>query len=511
MAGIIQSAYKKSLIDEMLYNISTNTSYYYAFASNPVAYSGGVPNTSSKDYSTEFENDWLMLFGKKLSISNFAPLIQNNIWDANTIYRKYDNSDPELYSNNLFYAICEPEYDGGTYNVYKCLDNGNDSPSSVKPTLVQTTSFATSDGYVWKYVTSIPFRLYRMFATEEYAPLYANAITSIYANVYAGVEKVVIENGGTGYSTYHEGTILSANTTVIQIENEASIQSGYYTGSAIYIYNTTATTSQIFNITEYVANSVGKWIYLDKEANTDNILPQATRYKISPSVHFVTDGGTQPIAYTTINPEANSISDVVILETGADISWANVTINALVGQNANVYAIVPPAGGHGSDALSELNIKALGVNFHFANTEGDNIPTWIQYNKIGIIKNPYQLYANGAKSNTQFTGAVFSQVMECDVSNPVVYTIGDRVYGNTSNAYGIVAYSNTTKLYVTGDKTFIDGEYVFSSNGVLNTEVDIVSKGDIYAKSLKPLYVQNINNVNRSNTQTESFKLIIQI
>lgn len=511
MTGVIQSAYKKSLIDEMLNNISTNTSYYYAFASNPVPYSGSTPNTTPDDYSAEFQNDWLMLFGKKLSISNFAPLIDNNVWESNTVYRKYDNSDAQLYSNNLFYAIAQPEYDGGTYNIYKCLDNANGAPSTVKPNLVQTTSFTTSDGYIWKYITSVPFRLYRMFATQDYAPIYANSITSIYANVYAGVEKVVIRNGGSGYSTYHEGTILSANSTVVQIENEASIQSGYYTGSAIYIYNTTATTSQIFNISNYVANSVGKWVYLEGEANTDNILPQATQYKISPSVHFVTDGGTQPVAYTTINPESNSIADIVMLDTGADISWANVSINALVGSGANIYPIVPSAGGHGSDAISELNIKALGINFHFANTEGGIIPTNVQYNKIGIIKNPFGLYANGAKSNTAFTSSSFSQVMECDVSNPVVYTVGDRVYGNTSNAYGIVAFSNTSKLYLVGDKTFANGEYVFSSDGTLSTEVDIVTKGDIYAKDIKPLYVQNINNVNRSNNQTESFKLIIQI
>lgn len=511
MSGVIQPAYKKALIDEMFQNISSNTSYYYAFAANPVAYTGLTPNTTMDDYSSKFENDWLLLFGKKLSISNFAPLIQNNLWAANNIYLRYDNNNSELYSNNQYYIITAPEYDGGTYNIYKCLDNSNGAPSTVKPTEVQTTSFYTSDGYLWRYMTSIPYRLYRMFSTQDYSPIYANTITSLYANVYCGVEKVVIRDPGSGYSAYHDGTILSANATVLQISNEASIQSGYYTDSAIYIYNTAATTSQIFRISDYVANSVGKWVYLDGEANTTNILPEATQYHISPRVEFLTDGGTTPVAYTTINPYTNSIADVVMLDIGGDISWANVSIHALVGSGANCYAIVPPPGGHGSDVLSELNIKAIGVNFHFANSEGATIPVQTQYNKIGLLKNPYSLHANGAKSNTIFSGNTFSQLLQADVANPVVYTVGDRVYGNTSNAYGIVAFSNTSKLYLTGDKTFANGEYVFSGDGTLNTEVDIVSKGDIYAKDIMPLYVQNINNVNRSNTQTESFKLIIQI
>lgn len=511
MSGVLQPSFKKAVIDELFDNISTNTSYYYAFAANPVPRAGVSTNTSPDDYTTQFENDWLLLFGKKLAISNFAPLIKNNVWTSNTIYRMYDNSDAELYSNNMYYVICPPEYDGGTYNIYKCLDNANGSPSTVKPTLVQTTSFYTSDHYLWRYLTSVPYRLYKMFSTDDYAPVYANSITSLYANVYCGVDKVVIENAGSGYSAYHDGTILSANSSMVQISNEASIQSGYYTDSAIYIYNTTATTSQIFRVSDYVANSVGKWVYLDGEANTTNILPEATQYHISPRVEFVTDGGTNPVAYTNINPETNSISEVVMLDIGGDISWANVSIKALVGTNANVYAIVPPPGGHGSDVLSELNLKALGVNFHFSNTEGSTIPINVSYDKIGIIKNPYGLYANGAKSNVAYTSNTFSNLLEADVANPVLFTLGDRVYGNTSYAYGIVANSTTSKLYLVGDKTFANGEYIFSSDGVKNTEVDIVSKGDVYAKDIKPIYVQDINNVNRSNNQTESFKLIIQL
>jgi hypothetical protein len=511
MAGVLLPAYKKALIDELFDNIRSNTSFYYAFAANPVPYSGLTPNTSLDDYSAKFENDWLMLFGKRLSTANFAPLIQNNLWVSNTVYLRYDNSDSDLYSNNMYYAISSPQYDGGTYNIYKCLDNANGAPSTVKPTEVQSTSFYTSDGYLWRYITSIPYRLYKMFSTNDYAPLYANTITSIYANQYSGVEKVVIVDAGTGYSAYHDGTILSANSTVLQIGNDASIQSGYYTDSAIYIYNVTATTSQIFRVSDYVANSVGKWIYIDGEANTTNILPEATQYHISPRVQFITDGGTKPVAYTNINPYNNSIADVVMLDIGADISWANTTIHALVGSSANVYSIVPPPGGHGADVLSELNVKAIGVNFHFANTEGGTIPTRPQYNKIGLLKNPYGLHANGAKSNTQYTSNTFSQILEADLSSPVQFQLGDRVYGNTSNAFGVVAFANTTKLYLTGDKTFANGEYVFSSNGVLNSEMTITTKGDIYAKDISPLYVQNINNVNRSNNQTESFKLIIHI
>lgn len=511
MAGILNPSYKKAIIDELFDNVKSNTSYYYAVASNPIIRVGPLGNTDPEDYNTQFETDWKMLFGKKLSISNFAPLIENNLWSNGYVYRMYDNTDQDLYSNNKFYVISPPEYDGGTYNIYKCMDNANGSPSTVKPSIVQVTSFETTDGYVWRYITSVPYRLYRMFSTTDYAPVYANGITSLYANQYCGVEKVVITNAGSGYVAYHDGLVLSSNSTVVQIGNTASNSSGIYNDSAIYIYNTTATTSQIFQITNYVSNSVGKWIVLDGEANTTNIIPEATQYKISPRVKFTTDGGTQPVAYSVVNTSTNSISDIVMLDIGADISWANVEIISSIGSGANVYAIIPFPGGHGSDPVSELNVKALGINFHFANSEISTIPDNVLYNKIAIIKNPYGLFANGAKSNTAYTSNTINQVLEANLLNPVLFTVGDRVYGNTSNAYGIVAFANTTRIYVVGDKTFVNNEFIFSSDSSISSEIDIITNGDIYAKDIKPLYVQDINNVSRSNSQTESFKLIIQI
>ena len=47
--------------------------------------------------------------------------------------------------------------------------------------------------------------------------------------------------------------------------------------------------------------------------------------------------------------------------------------------------------------------------------------------------------------------------------------------------------------------------------GVQTCALPIYTKGDLYAKDIEPLYIQNIDNVTRSNTQTESYKLVIEI
>lgn len=510
--GKLLPYYKKAIVDELIDNVTANDSSYYAFASNPIPYAGDPPAIANTDYDDLFINNWQLLFGKKLNKTNFAHIIDNNEWSANTVYRRYDNMDSELYTNNMFYVIAAPDYLGGSYNIYKCIDNANGSPSTVKPNQVQYTTFETADGYKWRYLTSTTYLQHELFSDTNYAPVFTNNIISIYSLIYSGVDVVMISNSGSNYSTYHDGIVQSVNSTVIQIETaNTSIQNDFYKNSGIYLYNTAAPTGQIFGISQYISNTSGKWVYIDGEANTDSITPNSTQYKISPKVVFTSDGNTQPKAYSVVNSSSNSISEIVILDTGSEITWCNVRVTAAFGSGANLYAIVPPPGGHGYDAVSELNVRGLAVQFNFANTEGNTIfASNVVFNKIGLIKNPYSLNANNTKGSL-YSSNTFNQLLKANVANPAVFSNGDFVVGNSSGAVGTVVFSNTTQLFLTGDTNFSNGEYVISSNGATSAQIDIKSLGNVYIKELRPLYIQNINNVNRSNTQTESFKLIIQV
>lgn len=510
--GKLLPSYKKALYDEMIDNISTGNSVYYAFAANPVPYTGAVPTVTDDDYSALFTNSWQMLFGKRLSVSNFAPLIRNNQWSNNTIYDRYDNRDTNLHSNNNFYVLAPPDRIGGSYHVFTCIDNANGAPSTIKPNLVQATTFQTfPDGYKWRYVGSVSYREYSMFSTANLAPVFANNILSLNAGLYSGIDVVIIANNGSGYVAYNDGVIQSVNTSVVQIENSAEAQNEYYTNSAIYIYNTGDDTAQLFGITKYVANSVGKWVYVDGEINTDTILPASTNYKISPKVVFHTDGNTQPLAYSIVNPDNQGIANIVILDTGSYITWANVHVESNFGVGSDLYAIVPPPGGHGYDVLSELDIQGFSVAFNFSNTENNTIPTDALYNKIGIVKNPHVFVANNRSKGNVYTSSTFNQLLEITLDDPVQFTAGDYVVGNTSNAVGTIVFANTSKMYLTGDKYFSNGEYIVSSNGSLTAQINVGYLGDVFSKDSRPLYIQNINNVERSNTQTESFQLVIRI
>lgn len=512
--GKLLSSYKKALIDEVVTNITSNTSQYYAFASNPITIANTV--TTDDDYSTTFMSEWQMLFGKKLTSADVVPVIKNNIWTTNTTYSQYDNTSTTLHSNNNFYVICTPAINGGAYHIYKCLDNANNAKSINDPSTIgtptQQTSFVTADGYKWRYISSITSANYNKFSTNDYVPVYANSTIVSSAATYAGVEKIIIANSGSGYAAYANGVVRgNPNSTIIQIEDFASENNDFYVNNSIYIYNNIAATSQLKRIASYVSNTSGKWVYLSEAANTTNITPTVTQYLISPRVEFQTDGSSQPLAYSVVNTVSNSIASIVILDNGSNISWANVSIksNTSFGTGANLYAIVPPPGGHGSDPVSELNVAGIGVSFNFANTEGSTIPTAnVLYNKIGLIKNPYVLNANNTKG-ARYSSNTFNQL----VVGIVNYTFSKEeiVTGQTSGAKGVVAFSNSTVVWLSGDTHWVSGEQVANSAGSVVSTITIQSVGNVYSKDMKPLYVQNINNVNRLNTQTESFKLIIQV
>ena len=509
--GVLLSNYKKNIVSNIIEIITANNGTYYAFGSNPVSYTGNTPSITVDDFSGQFIPTWQMLFGKKLANTDIVPVIKNIVWASNTVYTKYDNTKD--MSNSNFYVVATPSLPGGDYNVYKCIDNSNGAVSTVAPDQVQSTSFTKSDGYTWRYITTISSANYTKFATDEYVPIYSNSSIVSGAYNYSGVETCVITNGGSGYNSYSNGVVRGiVNSTLIQIENYSSGDNDYYTNNGIYIYNVSEATSQLRVVKQYVANSLGNWIYLNEPANTTNITPAVTRYLITPQVVFETDADSPPKAYTTINSSSNSINSIVIIDTGYGVSWANVNIvsNTTYGIGSSCYAICPPAGGHGFDPATELQTKGLGISFKFSNTESGTIPVNLVYNKIGILSNPYGLSANNTKGSA-FYSNTFSQILQANVIPATTFSVGEVVSGMTSNAHGTVAFSNGSHIWLTGDKFFSNSEFILSANGLVSAQISINTKGDLYVKDIEPLYIQNIDNVTRSNTQTESYKLVIEI
>lgn len=508
--GKLLTSFNKLVVENIIDSISSNTSRYYAFAANPVLRTGNTPATDNDDYSNIHESNWYLLFGKRLTTSDVLPMTRRVEWTTNTVYTQYDDTANNM-ANSDFYVMV-PADPGEYRHVYKCIYNANGVSSTDVPNLQQADSFTQADGYIWRYLYSISDSNYNKFSTDDYIPVTPNTTIQAGANSHTGLEVIVITNPGNNYISYHDGVVRSVvNSTLIQIESDASTDNGFYINNGIYIYNASTATSQLKVVADYVSNLSGNWVYLTEAANTTNITTGVTEYKISPQIVFDTDGTSEPYAYTSINATSNTIESVTIIDVGNDITRATATIlsNTIYGEGATLQCIVAPPGGHGYDPSSELGLEGIGFAFSFSNTESNTISTEITYNRIGLYANPYTMGTDGAKGAV-YSSSTFDQLLVGTIYPAVTFANNETVIGQDTGARGVIAFANSTDIYLVGDKEFSNGELIVSSNGDVSTTLTINSLGDIFVKDLMPFYTQNIDDVTRANNQSESFKIIIR-
>jgi hypothetical protein len=131
---------------------SKNSYYFFVGKAEPWRDENGnvdetkVPVTNNSLAQIEQSVYKDLVYGKLIESSDVISMTKRYNWTNNTIYARYNNNDPDIYSKN-FYVITN------TNEVYKCLDNGrtpnypNGVPSTVKPTITQTSgTFRTYDG-----------------------------------------------------------------------------------------------------------------------------------------------------------------------------------------------------------------------------------------------------------------------------------------------------------------------------------------------------------------------------
>ena len=181
---------------------------------------------------------------------------------------------------------------------------------------------------------------------------------------------IVIENAGSGYTNLKltvVGTGVGAVVKpIITMSDFASDQS---------IVEQTAVIGAIYSIsvdhggTSYSANT------------TITVMGDGTGCTASP----VIIGGT--------------ISYVVIDSPGTDYTYANIVFNDPLRElivnkvNASVYAIFPPLGGHGNNAVVELYGDTIAI--HTSLRQEDKLNNITQdYRQYGIVRNPTALVTN---------------------------------------------------------------------------------------------------------------------
>lgn len=259
-----------------------------------------------------------------------------------------------------------------------------------------------------------------------------------------------------GVTTNTNIAIISATPLTTALNPNA----GFYKNNLFYIRSGTGA-GQLRTITEYYSTGDTRRVLLDSPLST---VPDTNSvFEIGPNV-IITGDGSNAKAIAIVNPAANTISDIEIIDSGSNYTFANITIVANTGNiatgtsngfintsTAKARAIISPYGGHGSDVINELYANRIGIGMSFANTESSTIPATNDFRKLSIIKDP--LFANveltlSASVAANFTAGEYIVQANTGATGQVSNRSGTTL--RLTNINGFFATGNSTVNYITG-------------------------------------------------------------
>lgn len=466
---------------------SFNDSDYYMYFGNHIPYANGdgvIDEPSNSVQSLKFDLYNNMIFSKKISEQDISLAINNYEWESGTKYEEYDHQTDDLL-NKKFYIVVN---DSSEYNVYKCLFNNN-TKSTVAPSRVGNSSdllpITTGDGYIWKYMFTIPKADYDKFATNKYVPVVANNQV-IESSVGGTIEVIKILNSGSGYTNFIENGVFRSGDinvggidTIFGAPETAQTIDDFYRGCIIKITSGNGV-NQFRKIVNYSGSGSQRLFTLEKPFTTNPRVGDS--YEVYPHI-FVWGDGSESIsaeAIAIIDSETNSISDIEVLNVGkgyrAAQSFVGQTPFGEVGNGAtfidlptvissssdfvqaDLYPIISPPEGHGKNPYAELGANKVCVSVNLLNSEGGTIPTENDFRQVGIIKSP-----------------LFNNVdLILDSNNRIGnFSIGETVY-----------QYNEIKLAGKVDLVNGSSNISLSNSGKISTSVEILNSGTGYDSTL---------------------------
>lgn len=459
------------------------------------------------------------VFGVELNPLDFSFMLRSIFWESGIIYDKYD--DAEVLSSKPFYAIVEPDGETGSYEVFKCISNNYGSPSTAKPQIDASINnvdglYNLSDGYIWKYMTSIPFLLFKKFSARGFVPIPRNQqVESIASD---GINFIEVENfeENFGYQKL-EGTINSQtgnNIYRLNVTGFFEVINGYR-NSVLYVESQEAGV-KVYDITG--SRQVGQTleVTLSGDIFTDFNQNDSITIQVLPKI-VIRGNGQNANAIPTFNSNGTRINGIRILDPGEGYTIASATvIDPSYFSQAEVSAvrvrlrpIISPEGGHGANVIKELRSKTIGISGSISSL-GTSVTDTGSYTNIALVKNP-----NFSES---FGESSFDNRLKVELAgaNPTAaLVVGDEVSQIQGNETirGIIHEiedNNTIYLvdYIGPHQAKFDSSFqLIVRNSVLN--INNIQESDYESGTGNIFYVTDFLPVERSSDKTEQIKLLI--
>lgn len=206
MTNSLRHEFHSDISSMILNEIQYNRANYYYFLGKVESWGIGdtAPNTVIPD--SDLENILIRsnaLFVRKITPNDASLVTTRYNWEYQEVFDQWDNT--QNMTNKKFYCLTLEN------NVYKCLNNNDGGQSVVNPTGESSYPFKTADGYLWKYMYTIPTFKRSRFMTFTHIPVQKSLTNSFYNK--GSADDVAIVNSGSGYLDVQQTFINVSGTT----------------------------------------------------------------------------------------------------------------------------------------------------------------------------------------------------------------------------------------------------------------------------------------------------------
>ena len=370
------------------------------------------------------------------------------------------------------------------------------------------------------------------------------------------VSSTTLASGGFGNSPVV--TAVSGKFVTIS----ASTQVGGYgvNSNTILVFGDFEDTNPLYDQQQAQKNSRSTAGAIDRIEITDSgtAYTQTATADIAAQINIVGDGsGAQVTGTSSVQTASGTITRVIPSAGGSGYSVAQVSIldsELTTGSGFKARAVIAPPSGHGVDPVAELGGFYVAVNTQISGVDDTDIANNQDFRQITILKNPTvgtpgkietkaEAQARGSNRGT-FRATKFltfdlgnSNVLSAVTTMSNLLANGNDVLlkgsEDASNAEGIIPRAYVTNVDLTNDgngngrifyiqnsltgyNTFPTNDNVSYSNSAAPTgaETGIILNGaggtNFNKQSGEILFIENRDPIQRSSTQIEDIKLILE-
>lgn len=476
-----------------------------------------------------------ILMMRRITSADVVLMAKRYDWAANVVYDHYDdrlgelidleNPTGEVYTSasgaislkdSNFYVLTDE------YNVYKCLDNNNNSPSTVQPVGTDTSTFQTADGYVWKFLFRIETADRIKFLTPDFIPVRKMSGVGIpLYDVNGRIDDITVTDGGSGYESiptviiHGDGTgavataVLSGDTIdSVTIDNAGS---GYTFAYIDFQSSSGSGATADVTLGGIDTNTPQQDVESAAVSGTVDrieVINSGVDYINGDIVVTIEGDGTGAEATATAD-DNGEITSITITDPGSGYTYANIIIsnNIGIGSGATARAVVGPLFGHGGNAQKELYADKLCISVNLDNDTSDYFYN-NDFRQLGIIKNPTIYETENYFSD--LTGTTLHKITVDDVTQ---YSPDDEINTDSNGKFIVIdtdSATGTVSLLSTIDIITENSVLTNVTKGISNLTINTLVEPDVDSKTGTILYIDNRTYVIRQSDQVEKIRTILQ-